>query len=154
MDITAWIKVCIFLCVLALTWYMFEIMVWGIFIFIATFSILAAAAAGTDSVLPSKIGTRLFVWFLNKNLLIEILGISLGLIAGGTGTITGINYAITTGIIATMFRWANSAFRKIDGMSFVDILYRPSLPLGWKPGESLINSLGITWTKKKTETSI
>lgn len=111
---------------------------WGILLLAAGISIMAGAATAVDSVSKKrKVGTRLFIWFLNRNFLLEVLGLALGIIAGGTGTIAGIKLAIMTGVLATVFRLLNAAWRGIEGKTAMETLHTSSLPAEWRPDEPL-----------------
>lgn len=141
MDFPWAIKILILVTIVALFWFLIDIMIWGLLIYVAALSILAALATWLDGRSDRKTGTRMLVWFLNQPLLMEALGIGLGLLAGGTGTLTGLNYAITTGIVATIFRWLNSAWKSWRGKSLVNTVYGPQLPSDWTADESLVRAM-------------
>ena len=147
MDFPWPIKVLIAIVIVILFWFMLESMIWGLLIYVAALSVMAAVASWIDGKRPNKRGSRLLAWFLNQSLLMELLGFCLGLLAGGTGTLTGLNYAITTGIVATIFRWCNSTWKSWKDISLVDTIYKKSMPDDWIPGESFKQAAGLGWLK-------
>jgi hypothetical protein len=149
MDFPWPIKILIIITIIALFWFLLDVMVWGLLIYVAALSILAAIATWLDNHSDRKTGSRLLVWFLNQPLLMEILGIGLGFLAGGTGTLTGLNYAITTGIVATILRWCNSAWRSWRGSSLVNEIYKPHLPSDWQQDETLWQATGFSRFRRK-----
>lgn len=143
------IQILIIITIIALFWFLLDMMIWGLLIYVAALSILAALATWLDNRSDRKTGSRILVWFLNQPLLMECLGICLGLLAGGTGTLTGLNYAITTGIVATIFRWCNSICRSWRGNTLVDEIYRPHMPKDWQPKETLRQAISFPRLRRK-----
>ena len=151
MDSPWQVKIVIVILSLALFWIMLDMMVWGLLIFLAALSILGAMASWIDGSNPNRKGTRIFIWFLNQPLLIEGLGVLLGLLAGGTGTLTGLNYAITTGIIATLFRWLNTMWEEWQGMTLIGHIHSASMPKDWDCKETFWHIVGIKRRRSKEQ---
>jgi hypothetical protein len=155
MDFPWPIKILIAITIVILFWYMLESMIWGLLIYVAALSIMAATATWVDGRSERKTGSRLLIWFLNRDLLMELLGFSLGLLAGGTGTLTGLNYAITTGIVATIFRWGNTTWKTWKGVTLVDQIYKKNMPSDWRSDETLKQAIGFSswFSRRKSESS-
>jgi len=118
-------------------------------------SILEAIASWTDKRSIRKIGTRILIWIAITPIITELLGISLGLLAGGTATKAGLEYAISTGLIASVFRLINTKF-KVQNMSLIEWLHKEKLyKTDWHHDESLLHIIFKTRNKnERTETGL
>lgn len=129
--------------VIGLCWFLLESMIWGALSLTVTVSLLAAVADMVDQYSHRATGKRLLIWFLNQNLLLEILGLAMGILVGTTGTLTGLQYAIAADVIATITRWFNKQWARFRDMTLIEDIYKTHMPSDWQPGESLSQVFGL-----------
>lgn len=120
-------------------WFLFTSFLWGALLFLAFLSVCAGFGSLLDGTNPTSYrGTRLMCWFFSVPILVEFADAGLGYLAGGTGTISGIQYAITCGLVASGFRELNSWVGRERGRTILEMIYEDKLKsTSWTHNESL-----------------
>lgn len=140
--------------ILGLCWFLLDKMIWGVLSLTITLSLLAAAAEWFDESSNRKTGTRLFIWFLNQNLLLETVGLCMGLLTGMTGTLTGLQYAISADVMATILRWFNKKWALWKHMTLIEDIYKSNMPIDWKPGEDFKTATGFSQYRQTVQSNL